>query len=228
MRLAVAQPSCVALDVVANVAAHAALVTEAQARVVVFPELSLTGYELGAAPVSPDDARLAPLVAACGRSGSVALVGAPVTEGGARYIGMLAVDGCGASVVYRKVYCDESEASFTDGPGPVALEVDGRRLGLAICRDTRFGEHRSRTAALGIDAYVAGILMHVDESQMQARRGVQIARELQVPVAFAGYAAPTGEGYTDPAGRSAIWAGDGTVLAQAGTSVGEAVVAELF
>src|SRR5205823_3134112 len=76
--LAVAQPECVSFDVAANALAHAALVRRAGARVVVFPELSLTGYELDAPPLAADDARLAPLVEACAETGSVALAGAPV------------------------------------------------------------------------------------------------------------------------------------------------------
>ena len=82
LALAVAQPSCVAHDVVANARAHAALVRAAGARVVVFPEMSLTGYELDAAPVAPPDPRLAPLVEACAEVGAVVLAGAPVPIAG--------------------------------------------------------------------------------------------------------------------------------------------------
>ena len=77
--LAVAQPACVAHDVAANATAHAALVRVAGARVVVFPELSLTGYELDAKTVDVGDPRLDELVQACAASGTVALAGAPVT-----------------------------------------------------------------------------------------------------------------------------------------------------
>lgn len=62
MSIAVAQPRCIALDVTANAVAHAQAVRAAEARVVVFPEMSLTGYELDAEPVVPDDERLAPIV----------------------------------------------------------------------------------------------------------------------------------------------------------------------
>ena len=48
LRVAVAQPLCVPYDVGQNAVAHAAVVRAAAARVVVFPELSLTGYELEA------------------------------------------------------------------------------------------------------------------------------------------------------------------------------------
>ncbi|MBV6696836.1 hypothetical protein KV557_06810 [Kitasatospora aureofaciens] len=74
--VAVAQPRCVAYDVAENAVAHAEVVRAARAPVVVFPELSLTGYELDAALVRPEDERLAPIVAACAETGAVALVGA--------------------------------------------------------------------------------------------------------------------------------------------------------
>ena len=50
-----AQPAIVPGDVERNAIAHAEKVRAAAARVVVFPELSLTGYELGADPVSPTE-----------------------------------------------------------------------------------------------------------------------------------------------------------------------------
>ena len=63
LTVAVAQPG-VAHDVAANARAHAAAIRGAGARVAVFPELSLTGYELDAAPVDPADPRLAPITEA--------------------------------------------------------------------------------------------------------------------------------------------------------------------
>ncbi|SFX70081.1 hypothetical protein OH786_29830 [Streptomyces atratus] len=69
LAVAVAQPSCVPLDVAANAAAHAEAVRRSGARLVVFPELSLTGHDLAAEAVSPDDPRLRPLVAACREAG---------------------------------------------------------------------------------------------------------------------------------------------------------------
>ena len=94
LTIAVAQPLCTRCDVAANAAVHAAMIRSARARVVVFPELSLTGYELDAPAIGSDDPRLTPIVKACAETGSVALVGAPVHGGaGSIHIGMLAVDG---------------------------------------------------------------------------------------------------------------------------------------
>jgi predicted amidohydrolase len=78
LSIALAQPRCTAYDVTANALAHAEAVRAADARVVVFPEMSLMGYELEAVTVVPDDERLAPIVAACAEMGMLALGGAPV------------------------------------------------------------------------------------------------------------------------------------------------------
>ncbi|MDQ3870313.1 MAG: carbon-nitrogen hydrolase family protein, partial [Chloroflexota bacterium] len=65
LQVAVAQPLCVSYELALNAVAHAEAIRSAGARVVVFPELSLTGYELHAPAISVDDARLGPIVDAC-------------------------------------------------------------------------------------------------------------------------------------------------------------------
>jgi predicted amidohydrolase len=155
LSIAVAQPACVAFDVAANAVAHADVVRAAGARVVVFPELSLTGYELTAPVLDPSDERLRPLVDACRETGTVALAGAPVAG---RFIAKLTVTGAGARVAYTKLYLGGAEPSrFLAGDGPAVVDVDGWRLGLAICKDTGVAEHAAATVALGVDVYVAGL-----------------------------------------------------------------------
>jgi predicted amidohydrolase len=227
MALAVAQPSCRAYDVAANADQHAAAVRTAAARVVVFPELSLTGYQLDAPALRLDDPRLAAIVEACAETGTLALAGAPLPgEAGREHLAMLAIDGTGVTVAYCKVSLDGAESRFAPGE-PAMLVVDGWRLGLGICRDTGIAQHAADTAALGIDAYVAGVLMHSDEAQVQDARGRRMATELGVPVAFASFAGATGGGYTSTAGRSAIWAPNAAVLAQAGPDPGDLARATL-
>jgi predicted amidohydrolase len=227
--LAVAQPPCRPHDVEANAVTHAAAVRSAGARVVVFPELSLTGYELDAPPITIEDPRLSPIVAACAETGSLALVGAPLRgEGGRAHIATLAVDGAGAGVAYRKVWIDSSEADrFVPGDGPARIDVDGWRLGLAICKDTGIAQHAGDTAALGIDVYVAGTVMFPHERAVQDERARRIAAAHQVWVAIASFAGPTGGGYTESAGASGIWTSTGAVLAQAGSEVGGVARAKL-
>lgn len=159
LTVAAAQPACLALDVAGNAAAHAQVALAAQARVVVFPELSLTGYELDATPVQCDDDALTPIIDACAATGSLALVGAPIEERGRRFIAMLAIDEEGARPAYRKTWLGGDEPTrFHPGDGPTVLKVDGWRLGLGICKDTGAPKHVADIAALNVDAYLAGLV----------------------------------------------------------------------
>nr|BFE70799.1 carbon-nitrogen hydrolase family protein [Actinoplanes digitatis] len=225
MRIAVAQPAVVPYDVAVNAAAHAGVVRAAGARLVVFPELSLTGYNLDAPPVACDDARLAPVVAACADTGAVALAGAPVVAADGRaYIAMLLVDAGGARVVYRKIHLHPPEDErFSPGPGHVVIELDGLRLGLAICRDASLAEHAAATVAAGAQAYIASTLNSPGDprdERMHAR-----ATTHRIPVVLS-----CGAGLDGPllgSGGSGLWRPDGTVIAQAGDAPGEVVVADL-
>ena len=149
LTVAVAQPPCESYDVAANALTAAATVRLAGTRVVVFPELFLTGYELDAPAISVEDPNLAPIVEACAGMGSLALVGAPVDGDAAKsHIAMLAIDATGASVAYQKMWLGAVEWNrFTPGDEPATLEVDRWRLGLAICKDTSIPQHASDTAA---------------------------------------------------------------------------------
>ncbi|MEV7332113.1 carbon-nitrogen hydrolase family protein [Micromonospora sp. NPDC093244] len=221
LRLAAAQPLCVPLDVAANARAHADAVRAARARVVVFPELSLTGYELDGPVVPTDDPRLAPLVRACADTGALALAGAPVAGD---HIGVLAVTGDGVSVAYRKMCLGDAEARrFRPGDVPGVVTVDGWRLGLAVCKDTGVAAHAERTAALGVDVYAAGVLESARDAAVVDQRAHRIAVTHRVWVVVASFAGSTGGGYTEAAGRSGVWTPQGEVCARAGTAPGELV-----
>lgn len=98
--VAAAQPVTVAHGVAINAAVHADTVRAAGSRLVVFPELSLTGYGLDAEPIALNDKSLTPLVEACGARGVLALCAAPVRdEAGRLYIAMLGIDDGGIEVV---------------------------------------------------------------------------------------------------------------------------------
>jgi len=220
--IAVVQPECADYDVATNAARHAAAVRAADARVVVFPELSLTGYHLDAPTIAPDDPRLGPLVEACAETGAIALAGAPVAgEDGRSCIGVLAFGGDGAKLAYRKICLGGTETDrFSPGSEPAVVAVDGWRLGLAVCRDMGVPEHAARTAALDIDAYVAGTLEAAPDRPIQEDRARRVATEYGVWVAVASFAGSTGGGYASAAGHSGIWSADGILVAQAGPEAG--------
>lgn len=227
--IAVAQPFCVSHDVARNAATHAATVRSARARVVVFPELSLTGYQLDAAAIAADDPRLRPIVEACAEAEASALVGAPVQgDAGRPHIATLAIDGTGSTVAYRKMWLGAAESErFAPGDGPAVHEVDGWRLGLAICKDTGVEQHAAATTALAIDAYVAGTVKSASDAALQDERARRVATDHGIWVAVASFAGSTGGGYAEAAGRSGIWAPDGVAVTQAGPEPGAIARARL-
>lgn len=222
LQLAVVQPPSRTGGLSENIEAHALTVLAARARLVVFPELSLTGYDLTAPTVEVDDPALAPILEACATMNAVALLGAPTNAGlGApadgidRSISVVLVDGESARVVYRKQHLGTEEAQhFTPGPRPVVLDLDGWRVGLGICRDTGVSAHVDELADAGIDLYVAGIVDAPGDLDVQRARAAKIAAACSAYVGFASFAGPTASGYDETAGRSAVFRRDGTVLAE--------------
>lgn len=229
LTIAAVQPLIRSDDVAGNAGRHGEAILAAGADIVVFPELSLTGYELEAAALSASDERLTPIVDACRTTESTALIGAPVGgSSGGRSIGMLVVDAGGAQVAYRKMWLGGDEpAHVVAGDAPAVLDVRGWRVGLAICKDTGVAAHAAATVALGCDVYAGGVLETAADAAVQPRRARAIANRHRVWVALSSFAGSTGGGYTSAAGESAIWRPDGSVAARATSAVGDLAVATI-
>ena len=136
--IAAAQSTSVPLDVAANVQEHLRFVEAAADHGVqwlVFPELSLTGYELAAMPslmLHADHALLAPLRDASRRTGMAITVGAPVDSDTALpSIGAITLWPDGQHSVYRKFHlhggghCQPHEAKYRPVKEP-STHVDTR------------------------------------------------------------------------------------------------------
>lgn len=230
LTLTVAQPLTVVGDVEANVAAHAAAVHSAGARVVVFPECSLTGYDFGTVPIEVDDARLQPLASAARECAAVVFAGALVRGDSETRpsIGVLWFQDGVVDVAYRKMYLGADEvAHVAPGNAAVVCEVDGWRIGLAVCKDTGVDDHGDATARLGIDVYAAGVLEHLHDAEVQPERARRLVARHGVWVATASYAGSAGEGFRQAAGGSAIWSPAGSCVARAGVTAGEVATAVL-
>jgi predicted amidohydrolase len=228
LRVAAAQSEIVTGDLVGNVARHAGAVRAARARVVVFPEMSLTGYELRAPVVDPRDPALEPLVEACEQTGTLALVGAPIGAAASRHIGMLQVDATGVRVAYRKVHLGVEERRHLEpGDGTAVLDVDGWRVGLAICKDTSVASHDDALAAEGVQVYVAGVLEHARDVRTINERARRIADARGMWVVVASYAGGAPWGFDEAAGHSCICGPDARLRAAAGREPGQIVAEDL-
>jgi predicted amidohydrolase len=230
--LAVAQTIPVRGDVQANIEHHLRLIriaAEDRAQVVVFPELSLTGYELDLGAhlaFSPDDARLEPLIEAAAAFSMTLIVGAPARLESRLHIGALILHPSGAVEVYTKHHLGAfSSSAECDGIVPPAEATWFRpgdrnppaRFGessgaVAICADTGRPSHPAAAAARGATSYLASMFMIPSEFEREAANLRSTAQRYGMTVAFANYGGPSGG--LASAGRSTIWSGRGEVLVQ--------------
>ncbi|MFG1780339.1 carbon-nitrogen hydrolase family protein [Micromonospora sp. NPDC049048] len=234
LRVAAAQVTAVPGDLAGNARMAAECIAEAAARgvhLVVFPELSLCGYDVGLlrddiarCAVEPDGEPLEVVAEACRTHRVVAVVGGCLRRAGGWVIGalVLGADG-GLAAGYDKRHLDRDEREFfVPGHADTLVEVRGWRLGLGICYDSSFPEHARALALAGADAYLCPSAFQTGDSDH--RRGVYFpARALENTcyVVFANFAGSHGS--WEFAGRSAVYAPDGRVLADAGRGPGLAV-----
>ncbi|MRW87476.1 carbon-nitrogen hydrolase family protein [Pseudoduganella sp. FT26W] len=223
MRIAAAQTPSVAGDIAANVATHLRFIAAARAegvQLLVFPELSLCGYELPllrTCALTPDDARLAPLRTAAIAAGMTVIVGAPLLDDGAAQpcIASITFTPDGGSRTYRKQYLHDGEQVHVQ-PGAIgahAHALHDQRYVEAICADTTRAEHARAAADAGASLYVAGVLISNGGYDADAALLRGYAGQHRMGVLMANHAAPSG-GYA-VAGKSAFWAPGGALLAQA-------------
>ena len=226
--LAAVQSASQACDLAGNVGHHVRMARQAiaaGAQLVVFPELSLTGYEpaFGSGhPAALDDERLAPLQALASAHHAVIVAGAPVSGTTRPHIGALVFGPDGEVRVYAKHHLHPGEdAFFHPGAANTRPTVADAKVSLAICADVDHDGHAAQARADGADVYAAGVLMTASGLSDCLARMARYARNHGMAVLMANHAAPTG-GWT-PAGTSTIWAPDGSVVASAAPS-GEAIV----
>ncbi|MFE7426914.1 carbon-nitrogen hydrolase family protein [Streptomyces sp. NPDC057545] len=195
---------------------------DAGARLMVCPELFLTGYAIGADVArlaEPADGPSAGAVAKiAARHGLAVLYGCPERDGERIFNTARLVGPDGAALAnYRKTHLfgDFEQEWFTPGEHPVVqAELDGVRVGILICYDVEFPENVRAHALAGTELLlVPTALMHpyqfVAESLVPVR-----AFESQMYVAYADRTGP--EGAFEFVGLSCLAGPDGTVRARAG------------
>ena len=228
--IGVAQTCPVAGDVSANLEEHARLARAAAAegvQIVVFPELSLTGYEIGLAEslaFAEDDARLSPLLELAAAPSMILIVGAPVRIGAALYSGAFILSPARTIELYTKRHLGAFSASascdgtvpppeatvFVPGDRDPLLRVGGSTAAVAVCADIGRASHPRRAAERGASLYLASMFVIPSDFAGEMAKLERYAAVHSMMVAFANFGGPSGG--LASAGRSAIWSDTGTLL----------------
>ncbi|WP_066270809.1 carbon-nitrogen hydrolase family protein [Hydrogenophaga palleronii] len=202
--------------------------TAAQARaqgadLLVCPEMSLTGYQIGvdavAAVAEPADGALAQAVAGIARQHGIAIAyGYPEQRpDGKPYNAAQFVDEHGQRLAnYRKtqLFGDTDRAQFSPGPqAPAVFTWRGWQLGLLVCYDIEFPEPARGLALQGADAILVPTANMVEYDEVPQLLLPARALENRVFVAYAN--ACGSEGGTTYGGLSTVCDAMGRLLAQA-------------
>jgi D-alanyl-D-alanine dipeptidase len=212
-------------DIGANVHSMDGLIRAAagqRARVVVFPELALTGYELGLIRQDPglwtaeDDKRLDPVREACRATSTAAVVGGPVpAESGRPGITSLVIGPRGELLArYDKLHLHGVENEvFAAGSEDGRFTLDGVRFALATCYDNRFPDIAERARADDCQVYLASSVLNTENDSLDKVYPAR-ARDNGLYVVLANVLGHNEEG--ECRGGSAVWGPDGERIADAG------------
>ncbi|MDT0136892.1 carbon-nitrogen hydrolase family protein [Acidovorax sp. PRC11] len=235
MRVAAAQTTSRPGGPAANIDTHlrfAQAAADAGVNVLVFPELSLTGYDLPALEHwarAPEDQAFAPLREAARRHGMSLVVGTPAPAerpGGRPGIGAITFRADGGTQVYRKRHLHPGEEAHAEAGTEDAQVQDfsGLPVAMAVCADIGHAVHADAAARAGAALYAAGVVVSDGGHAHDTACAQGHARRCGMAVLLANHGAPTG-GYAC-VGRSAFWAPDGALLAEAPGTGDWLVVAE--
>jgi len=229
-KLAVAQVPSMRGDVATNINIHLKAIDKAAelgTSYLVFPELSLTGYEPELAlalAFSKDDSRLAPLIESAVKNNISIAVGVPLRTEGLPNIGLVVISQAGIVDSYSKMNLHPGEELyFSKGDKHHCLSMNNLTITNAICADANQPKHVQHCVRLGADVYIAGVLITESGYKNDTAQMENYAKKFNILVAMANHAQPTGNWI--PIGKSAIWSGKG-LLASANETQSALVVAE--
>ncbi|MEZ5499983.1 MAG: carbon-nitrogen hydrolase family protein [Steroidobacteraceae bacterium] len=219
MKLCAAQIAPQAGRVDLNLNKHLAAIDQAishGAKFVLFPELSLTGYE----PTLASDLALAPsdpcLDVFQGRADDTAVaiaLGVPLRSSAGIQIGMMVFRPRlpRASYAKQQLHPDE-QTHFACGDRALCLPYSEHVLAPAICYESLQADHAASAARLGADVYLASVAKSAHGVTQAGEHYPQIAQRHGMVVVMANSIGPCDDFVS--AGRSAIWNQRGQVVAQ--------------
>jgi predicted amidohydrolase len=229
--IACAQFVCAPGDIARNTSLMIEMAEQAasvRARVVLFPELCLSGYcapsEAARLAVSADGPEVSRLHAAAREMGVAMCFGLPERAADGLYNSMAFVDTDDRPpVVYRKIHLWVTERGWAaEGKRLVSFGLDGLRCGMWICYDSRFPEVARALALQGVTLALVGSAWFGPAAEWEL---AVKARALDNGIFVAGAAVKGSFGDVRFHGESMIVDPHGNVLVRASEAEEECVIA---
>ena len=219
MKICVAQTRPITGDIQRNIENHTKFIALAIANgadIVIFPELSLTGYEPTLAKdlaTNQDDRRLDDFQTISNAEQTTIGVGVPTQTNTGICISLVLFQPHAARQTYSKKYLHpDEEEFFISGHSFPSLKVNKATVALAICYELSVPEHAEQAFQSGADIYIASVAKFVDGVEKATKRLSEIASSYSMPVFMANCVGQADGG--ECAGKTAIWNEQGVLVGQ--------------
>lgn len=219
MRIGIGQTNPQKGDIEKNIVQHIKLLDIAihrNADLMIFPELSLTGYEPELAKdlaTTSDDKRLDVFQEICDLNKIVIGVGLPTKENDNLFISMIIFQPKRERVTYSKQYLYPTQVChFTPGQKQIYLNIGDSIIAPAICYDLSNPEHSKKAYEDNANIYIASVLSDVDDIDSDIKKLSAIACKYEMNVFMANFIGQSG-GF-ECAGKTSIWNKEGNIVGQ--------------
>lgn len=219
MKIAVAQIRSIKGDIQKNIVTHIQLINlaiSANAGIIIFPELSLTGYEPSLAndlATTPEDMRFDEFQILSDKNNLIIGVGSPTKTNRGTCISLLLFHPHQRRQIYSKKYLhSDEEAFFVPGPGFTGKINNDSKIALAICYEISIPDHAQQAFNNGANIYIASVAKTEKGVEKAMESLSAIAKKYSMTV-FMSNCIGLADGEECP-GKSSIWNKDGILTGQ--------------
>lgn len=219
MKICVAQTRPIKGDIQSNIDNHKKLIDLAVsngADTVIFPELSLTGYEPELSKelaTNQDDSRFNDFQKISDTKQITIGVGVPTKTNTGTCISMILFQADKARQTYSKKYIHpDEEEFFISGQSSTGLIGNKTNIAIAICYELSVPEHSENAFKSGAEIYIASVVKSVNQLDKAIKSLSDIANKYLMTVLMSNCVGQSG-GY-ECAGKTSIWNNKGLLVGQ--------------
>ncbi|UZR97840.1 carbon-nitrogen hydrolase family protein [Chondrinema litorale] len=218
MKLCVAQLASKKGDILENISRHIKMINSAVtqgAELIIFPELSLTGYEpklAKALATSQDNKMLGEFQQLSDQHQITIGLGLPTKYSESICISMVIFQPNQSRLTYSKKYIHtDEEPYFVCGKNFPVLKLKGKNIAIAICYELSIPAHAEAAYNNGADVYIASVAKTETGIAKAHETLCAIAKKYNFPVLISNSVGPSEDFIS--AGNSAIWDKNGILQA---------------
>lgn len=189
-------------------------VSQESVDLIVFSELSLTGYEPNLAQdlaFDPDSRDLDVFQELSDAQETCIAVGLPLRGSEGLHIGMALFQPSSPRTLGAKNYLHSDEDPFfVSGPNLPILTLKGHRIAFAICYELSIPEHAEAAAKASADIYIASVAKTASGVKSAHKRLSEIAQTYSITTLMVNAIGPADNFVC--AGQSAVWNSEGQLI----------------